>query len=164
MLQRFAPRNDDMMTKLKAVTKFKFCSGHRLMNHENKCANLHGHNYAVFIHAESENNTVDDAGRVVDFSVLKDKVGTWILNNWDHTMILYKGDATAIAAAKTCEKNKVVFEMDAHPTAENMAKHLLEEVCPKVLAGTGAVVNKIVLWETEDSYGEASFDQGPNEI
>lgn len=144
------------MSTIKAVTKFKFCAGHRLMNHENKCANLHGHNYAIFMHAESETGEMDNVGRVVDFSVLKEKVGGWILENWDHTMILCKDDTEAVNACSACQKNKPIFIMDEHPTAENMAKYLIEQVCPKVLKGTGARVSKIVLWETEDSFAEAT--------
>lgn len=144
------------MSKIKAVTKFRFCAGHRLMNHENKCANLHGHNYGAFIHAEAESNRLDDSGRVVDFAVLREKVGGWILENWDHTTILCKDDTVAINAVRECEKTKPIFIMDSHPTAENLAKYLLEQVCPQVLKGTGAIVTKIVLWETEDSFAEAS--------
>lgn len=146
--------------KVKAVTKFRFCSGHRLLGHENKCANLHGHNYHAFIHAEAEDlsNQFDAVGRVIDFAVLKEKIGGWILENWDHTMILYEKDAKTIELVKQCERNKEIFVMDANPTAENMAKYLIEQVCPQVLQGTGVVVRKIILWETEDSFAEATLE------
>lgn len=143
------------MSKLSVVAKYKFSSGHRLMNHENKCRNLHGHNYSVFIHAESETGEMDDAGRIVDFSVIKEKVGNWIKENWDHTMVLYKGDEVAIKAVEPCMTHKPTFIMNEHPTAENMARHLFDNVCSEVMKGTGAKVTKIVLWETEDCYAIA---------
>lgn len=139
-------------TTIKAVRKYHFCSGHRLMGHESKCANLHGHNYSAFFHAEAE--ILDDVGRVVDFAVLKEKIGAWIDKHWDHTMILYKEDKATINALEQCEKNKPIFLLDQNPTAENMANYLIQTVCPQVLKGTGVKVTKIVLWETENCFVE----------
>ena len=51
------------------MRKVAFCAGHRLLNHEGKCANLHGHNYLVEFHITG--NEVDDLGRVVDFADIK---------------------------------------------------------------------------------------------
>lgn len=148
------------MSKLKAAVRYQFCAGHRIMGHENKCANLHGHNYVAFFHAEigdGSEGSLDKLGRVIDFSVLKSKMKEWIDTNWDHTMILYEKDAQTIEALKSCEWNKPVFLLNKNPTAENMARYLLEEVCPKVLEGTGVKVSKVVLWETENCYVEVEL-------
>jgi len=51
------------------------------------------------------------------------------------------------------------FVLPYNPTAENMAKYLLEEVCPQVLDGTGANAVSVRIWETQDSYAEASVDR-----
>ncbi len=40
-------------------------------------------------------------------------------------------------------------------TAENMAQHLLTEVCPRALEGSGVRIVKVVLWETENCFVEA---------
>ena len=143
------------MGKLSAVVKLKFCAGHRLMGHEGKCLNLHGHNYIAHIYAESENG-LDTVGRVVDFSVIRETIGEWIKENWDHTMILNKDDTNTIHAVESCEKTKPIFLMDGNPTAENMAQYLLHEVCSNALKDKGARVTKVVLWETEDCFAEAS--------
>jgi 6-pyruvoyltetrahydropterin/6-carboxytetrahydropterin synthase len=37
-----------------------------------------------------------------------------------------------------------------------MAKYLLEEVCPSILEGSGAVATRVRIWETDESYAEAS--------
>ncbi|MFW5872193.1 MAG: 6-pyruvoyl trahydropterin synthase family protein, partial [bacterium] len=73
------------------VRKIHFCYGHRVVKHENKCANLHGHNGVVWIHA-TPTKQKDQVGRIIDFSVLKQKVGGWIDEHWDHTMILWEQD------------------------------------------------------------------------
>lgn len=48
--------------------------------------------------------------------------------------------------------------MPYNPTAENMAKYLLEEVCPVILQGSGAQATRVRIWETDESYAEASVD------
>jgi len=93
---------------------------------------------------------------VIDFSVLKEKIGGWIDEYWDHTMILFDKDADAIKACKSVDSNKPIFILSSNPTAENMADYLLREVCPDVLRGTGVEVIKVILWETENCYASVS--------
>lgn len=131
------------------VRRVQFCAGHRVTNHESKCANLHGHNYVALIHAEPEDGQLDDIGRVVDFSVLKEAVGGWIDTNWDHGLILWEGDRETIAAIQSLYTQKL-FLLPENPTAENMAKFLVTIVCPAVLKGKGVRVVKVDLWETEN--------------
>ena len=61
---------------ISCTRRIQFCAGHRVLGHENKCANAHGHNYVAYISARS--NDLDKVGRVIDFSVLKEKIGGWI--------------------------------------------------------------------------------------
>ena len=110
------------MAKIECIRKLTFCAGHRVLGHESKCANAHGHNYSVFIHANAEK--LDHLGRVIDFSVLKEKIGTWLDTYWDHTFIIYKEDTELIACKNVLEKNKQVFVCHFNPTAENMAEYL----------------------------------------
>lgn len=96
-------------------------------------------------------------GRVIDFSVLKERVGGWILANWDHGFVVasHDGDARrAIAAFMSGGLPQKTFVLDRNPTAENMARHLALEVAPRVLEGTGVRVVKIVLEETENCFAE----------
>ena len=143
--------------KTTATRRIQFCAGHRVKGHESKCANLHGHNYVAFIHATAD--SVDSIGRIIDFSVLKEKIGGWIDKNWDHTMILFHEDLETIRlCAKVPERNKEIFLLGKNPTAENMAEFLLKEICPEELKDTGVKVNKITLWETENCFAEVSLD------
>lgn len=141
---------------MKCSRKIHFCSGHRVLNHESKCANLHGHNYIAWIYAES--NGLDKLGRVIDFSVLKEKIGGWIDRNWDHTTLLYKIDPL-IKYSEDFGENKKVFVCDFNPTAENMAEYLLNIVCPSELNSTGVKVTKIVLYETENCFAEVECEK-----
>lgn len=145
---------------MEVVRRLQFCAGHRLVKHEGKCRNVHGHNYVVYIHAVSRKvlgkNGLDELGRVVDFSVLKEKFNTWIQDYWDHGFIVNKEDI------ELCEflhkdKDQKIFILEDNPTAENMAYFLLWDVGDTLFPPeSGIVINKIVLWETENCFVEVS--------
>lgn len=138
---------------ISAVRRIQFCSGHRVMNHESKCATVHGHNYVMYIHAVAEE--LDRIGRVIDFSELKLRAGAWIDENWDHNMIVFKEDVDLVQLMKMAPRKKDPFIMDSNPTAENMANFFLRIICPQIFDGTGIFIYKVVLWETENCYVEA---------
>lgn len=144
--------------------RLQFAAGHRVKNHESKCAHLHGHNYVVEVTAMGD---LDSIGRVLDFSVLKQLVGGWIETNWDHGFILWSQDSEAIAAI--CEMERQMQKakpgwaqkchlMPSNPTAENMAAYLLNVVGPKVLAGTGVRLVEVLVRETENCSAIARLD------
>jgi 6-pyruvoyltetrahydropterin/6-carboxytetrahydropterin synthase len=132
--------------------RLQFAAGHRVLGHENKCANVHGHNYVVEITACAD--ALDGIGRVIDFSVLKERIGGWIEEHWDHGFILYSEDADVVLALMQVPGTKT-YGMPANPTAENMADFLLRVVGPLVLTGTGVHVTRVVVHETENCWAEA---------
>lgn len=140
--------------KVEAVRRVQFCAGHRVLRHEGKCANPHGHNYVAHLFAEAD--ALDEIGRVVDFSALKSNVGGWIEACWDHGFLYWEADAE-VARMLTVAPGWKKYALSANPTAENMAAHLLNEVCPRLLAGTGVRVVRVVLEETENCRVEASL-------
>lgn len=125
------------------------------MNHESKCANPHGHNYIALFYANAPG--LDEIGRVIDFSVLKEKIGGWINKHWDHAFLLYCKDTALYEALVPFEATKPIYQCSFNPTAENMATYLLNTVCPDVLSETGITVFKVELWETENCKAEASL-------
>ncbi|HRD55799.1 MAG TPA: 6-carboxytetrahydropterin synthase [Parachlamydiaceae bacterium] len=138
------------MSRIKCVRKICFSSGHRVFGHEGPCKNPHGHNYSAHIFAES--NGLDQLGRVIDFSVLKEKIGGWINRYFDHTFLVYEKDEEMIQALKMVKTDKEPFICPFNPTAENIANYLLLVVAPKELEGHNVKVTKIVLYETENCY------------
>jgi len=139
--------------KISAVRIIKFDAGHRVVNHESKCRTLHGHEYKAEIFAEGE---LDDLGRVIDFSVIKNIIGKWIDENWDHNMIIWSQDPNLEHILK-CEGLKKPFVFPMNPTAENLAQYLIS-ISNDLLNGTGVSVKKIKLWETSNCYVEAKID------
>lgn len=142
---------------IECVRRITFCAAHRLYKHESKCAFLHGHNYVAFIHAQAEGE-LDLVGRVIDFGTLKQKFGGWIDASWDHGVILFAEDGEAINLIKRVPSWKL-YILPYNPTAENMARYLLEEVAPILMRGEAVAITKVVVWETENGYAEAVYDQ-----
>ena len=140
------------------VREVHFSAGHRVSGHESVCANLHGHNYEAWIHC-CPIDDLDALGRVIDFGVVKAKVGAWIDSHWDHGFVLWTHDSAGRAAMQAFEASsgltQKVFWLDRNPTAENMAAALLE-VARSILSGYGIVVEKVVLFETPRCYAEVS--------
>lgn len=133
--------------------RIQFCAGHRLINHEGPCRNLHGHNYVALFSAQAVSGDLDHVGRVVDFSVLKERMGGWIDRHWDHKFLLCKDD---LAMIRFCgEQGFPVYSMTSNPTAEVMAEHLLREAAPGQMQGTGVRIVSVKLWETENCFAEA---------
>jgi 6-pyruvoyltetrahydropterin/6-carboxytetrahydropterin synthase len=161
------------MTKMITATRrIQFCAGHRVYGHESKCANMHGHNYVALITAEAiickdgaTPDGLDPLGRVVDFSVIKDQVGSWIDEAWDHAFIYWNEDPELeplFSAGDDDLPGGILaehksFAFDANPTAENMADYLLRKICPAVLGDTGIRVSRVRLWETENCYADAEL-------
>ncbi|CAN5504380.1 6-pyruvoyl tetrahydropterin synthase family protein [soil metagenome] len=119
-----------------------FCYGHRLLNYNGKCAHLHGHNGKAVITVETPK--LDDLGMVVDFSLLKKTVGTWIDETLDHTMILHQDDPMVPVLKK---QNERYYVTDFNPTAENLAKMIYDYT-----RSAGFNVVDVTLWETENSF------------
>jgi 6-pyruvoyltetrahydropterin/6-carboxytetrahydropterin synthase len=102
-------------------------------------------------------------GRVIDFAVLKARIGEWIERWWDHGFIHHKDDPLIRGAVLDVangifrdvngpDAELKTFALPYNPTAENMARYLLTDVCPKVLAASPVVVVEVTLWETENCY------------
>jgi 6-pyruvoyltetrahydropterin/6-carboxytetrahydropterin synthase len=125
------------------VTKeIHFCYGHRLLNYDGKCRNLHGHNGKAVVTVEA--TELDRLGMVVDFTRIKKLLGSWIDDELDHRMILHRDDP-ALPELKRLGEPVVVVEVN--PTAENIAKMIFDHA-----RAAGLEVVEVTLWETENSF------------
>ena len=140
--------------QLTIMRRVKFCAGHRLFGHGGKCEHFHGHNYTADFFVTGDK--VDAVGRVLDFADLKARVKGWLDEHWDHSFLIFDQDHNARAALEMVQPKRM-FLLPYNPTAENMARYLLEEMCPQALAGSGARAIRVRLWETDESYAECSL-------
>lgn len=134
--------------------RLTFCAGHRVYGHESKCQYPHGHNYVVHVTAVAVRE-LDSIGRVIDFSVLKEKLGGWLDENWDHAFIYFQKDKE-LAGVFTSNRKWKHYVLPSNPTAENMAAYLLDVICPELFKGDKIEVTSVILEETENCLAEAS--------
>jgi 6-pyruvoyltetrahydropterin/6-carboxytetrahydropterin synthase len=136
------------MSKITITRKLECDTGHRLMGHESKCRNVHGHRYVFEVTCEAPK--LDDVGRVIDFSVVKAEVGTWIDDNWDHAFVFQAGDPIETFLR---DHNQRRFMMMAPPTAENMGALLLG-VARDLMQKHGITVTRVRCHETPNCVAE----------
>lgn len=107
--------------------------GHRVVGHEGKCQFLHGHNYRIhFTVAATE---LDNIGRVVDFSVIKSALCAWLEENFDHKFLIWDEDPMLVALQEVSAESLVIVPFN--PTAENIARYLVDIIGPQRLNQDG---------------------------
>lgn len=125
----------------KVKKTFSLAYGHRLLNYNGKCENLHGHNGKIEIIIKAEN--LDEENMVIDFTLIAEKLKTWLNANLDHKIILSKKDPLLkILRAE----GQLCYETAENPTAEALAELIFEkakEIFPNVC--------EVKFWETDSS-------------
>lgn len=127
--------------------KLEFDAAHRVMKHESKCKNLHGHRYTVEVTCGIEH--LDGLGRVIDFGVIKQVFGAWLDEALDHGCVLNKQDDELIRLC-VAQGWKVLI-MGDNPTAECMSE-LLHTKAVELLEPLGVQVTSIKLYETPNCW------------
>ena len=108
-----------------------FSSAHQLRGYKGKCENLHGHNYKVEIFARGEE--LNNIGLLIDFGDLKSAADE-IVKYLDHRNI----------------NELPPFDEELNPSAENLARYILEYVNGRV-ADERVQVYKVRCYETPTS-------------
>lgn len=129
------------MKKYRITKTLHFCYGHRLLDYDGPCRNLHGHNARLEIDLAAE--ALDKRGMVEDFSLVGAKAKAWIDACLDHRMLLNEKDPLLPLLKKSGEP---VFVLNGNPTAENIAARIFAEI-----RGMGFPVSEVRLWETPHS-------------
>jgi len=125
------------------VTKsHHFCYGHRLLNYNGKCHHLHGHSGRADITLRTD--ALDSRGLSYDFFEIKEKIGKWIDDTFDHKMLLEKSDPIAELLAS---KKHTLCLIDCPPTAENIARMIYTHA-----KESGLPIVSVTLWESDNSW------------
>ena len=133
---------------------FHFDYGHRVLGHEGKCKHLHGHRGVVEVTVVAPD--LDELGRVIDFSCVKQVVGDWIDSHWDHNILLHERDPLLQAQEVFAGKAPYVMKY-GNPTAENISRELFE-IASSLLFQYNVSVTKIQMHETPNC--SATFTRG----
>ncbi|HEX8709889.1 MAG TPA: 6-carboxytetrahydropterin synthase QueD [Pyrinomonadaceae bacterium] len=127
-----------MAGQFEVMIERNFSSAHQLRGYKGKCENLHGHNYKIEIYARGRE--LDNIGLLVDFGELKDAADE-IVQYLDHRNI----------------NELPPFDVELNPSAENLARYILERVGARV--GTERVkVYKVRCFETPTSVATYQLD------
>jgi 6-pyruvoyltetrahydropterin/6-carboxytetrahydropterin synthase len=137
-----------MSATLSVTRRFEWDSMHRIPNHESVCRAFHGHRYAAEIVCAAP--ALDQVGRIIDFSLIKQEIGSWIDRNFDHTAILQRDDddpAIRAIVATNAGVGKPVYFLDGPPTVENIVQELARHATA-LMAPYNITVEQIRIWET----------------
>jgi len=119
--------------------------GHRLLKHEGKCRNAHGHRYAFELTCTAQ--ALDEVGRILDFGIIKSLVGGWLDSTLDHGFMVQEGDPLAVALH---QENLKLMVVGFPPTAEYLAQYVFSEA-QVLLSPHGVKVLHVTCYETPTS-------------
>ena len=122
------------------IKTLEFCYGHRLLDYEGPCRNLHGHNARVELVLESSD--LNSHGMVRDFIEVKEVMGRWIDDQFDHRMLLERDDPLV----PVLKDRDPIHVLDVQPTAENLARLIFEHARKQ-----GFPIREVRLWESSTS-------------
>jgi 6-pyruvoyltetrahydropterin/6-carboxytetrahydropterin synthase len=120
-----------MAGQFEVMIERNFSSAHQLRGYKGKCENLHGHNYKIEIYARG--SELDNIGLLVDFGELKEAADE-IVAYLDHRNI----------------NELPPFDEELNPSAENLARYILERVASRV-GDERVSVYKVRCFETPTS-------------
>jgi 6-pyruvoyltetrahydropterin/6-carboxytetrahydropterin synthase len=132
----------------RVTREFEFCFGHRLMDYDGKCRQIHGHNGKACVTLAGDQ--LNHLGMVMDFVEMKRVLATWIDATLDHALLLHQDDPLVKTLQAAGEK---VLPLGVNPTTENLAKLIYEYAESK-----GLPVVEVTMWETTYSY--ATYSKG----
>jgi 6-pyruvoyltetrahydropterin/6-carboxytetrahydropterin synthase len=143
------------MAKIRLTKIFHFDTGHALAGYDGKCRNVHGHSYTLEVTVTGEpisNPNHVKFGMVIDFGDLKQIVQKYVIDDYDHALVLNKNTIYKEIGEFLKERNHHILLVDFQPTGEMMIQdmaqriqnHLPENVC----------LHHLRLYETGTSYAE----------
>ena len=144
---------------MEITTRLEFDAGHRIPQHKSSCKNLHGHRYAIEVTIKGEvvsDKSNSEFGMVMDFKDAKELIKKTIVEEWDHSFIVYKDDAVVLKFLETLADHKtVVFPLV--PTAENMALVAMDKLKISFNKEFGSLIKpfKVRLYETPNNWADA---------
>jgi 6-pyruvoyltetrahydropterin/6-carboxytetrahydropterin synthase len=127
-----------MAGQFEVMIERNFSSAHQLRGYKGKCENLHGHNYKIEIYARGRE--LDNIGLLVDFGELKEAADE-VVQYLDHRNI----------------NELPPFDVELNPSAENLARYILERVSARV-GDERVQVYKVRCFETPTSVATYQVD------
>lgn len=127
-VRRARPRARLSMPMYTLIINVSFSAAHFLRDYNGPCETMHGHNFRV--EARVSGTELNGIGIVMDFKVIK-KLLREVTDRLDHQVL-----------------DQIPPFDKLNPTAENIARHIFDEVAPPC-AAAGAKLSSVGVWETE---------------
>jgi 6-pyruvoyltetrahydropterin/6-carboxytetrahydropterin synthase len=142
------------MAKIRLTKEFKFEMAHALAGYTGPCRHIHGHSYELFVTVTGEpisDTTSPFFGMVMDFKQLKEIVRQQIIDEFDHSLVLYKATAPDQITGMGEFVGRLILS-DYQPTSEN----LLIDFAKRLKASIPSEISlySLKLRETVTSYAE----------
>ena len=140
------------MSKIRITKEFRYEGAHALFNYDGKCKHIHGHSYILYVTLKgSAANTPGEPkdGMLIDFTDLKAIINKYIIDRFDHALVLKKGAALAEEIGEAYDN---VIITDFQPTCENLICYFADEIKDKFPKGID--LYSLKLYETATSYVE----------
>ena|SRR5664279_1094487 len=144
---------------MRITRRLEFDAGHRIPDHKSQCRHLHGHRYALEITLVGDiiRQPGDPAnGMVMDFSEIKLLAQQHLVDQWDHSFLVYAGDSPVVAFLKSMPGHKTVL-LDCVPTAENLAEQAFAilDAIYRDTYGNQLHLEQVRLYETPNCWVDA---------
>ena len=144
---------------MRITRRLEFDAGHRIPDHASQCRHLHGHRYAIEITLSGD--IIDAAGQpvngmVMDFGEVKAIAKAHVVDPWDHSFLVYRGDAPVVDFLAAMPGHKTVV-LDTVPTAENLASEAFRILDSRYrdTFGNHLKLERVRLYETPNCWADA---------
>lgn len=149
-----------MTSRQTVVKRIEFPAGHRLMNYNGKCKNLHGHSFVAEVCLGADQ--LDGMGLVIDFTDVGRFLKTWIDQNWDHAFIVNNDDKKLLEFLLV--NNLKVYalrtgEDGENPSVENLSKHMYKILYEEYSSHPGLIIEYVDIWESSSSYARFTYER-----
>jgi 6-pyruvoyltetrahydropterin/6-carboxytetrahydropterin synthase len=142
------------MGKIRITKLFDFEMAHALKGHDGLCCNIHGHSYKLRVtvvgipvsNLESPKN-----GMLIDFSDLKRIVKEFVIDKYDHALVLNNTTDSTVLEVLKKHYNRIII-VDYQPTTEQILMdfaQILQKALPETIS-----LYSLRLSETTTSYAE----------
>lgn len=113
------------------IVSKRFAAAHRLVNCQGQCSKLHGHTWTVEVSVEGDN--LDPNGMLVDFRILKSKIGQ-VIEEMDHSYL---------------NEMPPFNQENCNPTAENLAAYIFQRL--RSILAPELTLAEVRVWESPDA-------------
>lgn len=142
------------MATIRITKMYDFEMAHVLKDYDGPCRNIHGHSYKLYvtvIGSPLEDSGSPKKGMVMDFKDLKAIVKRFIVDRFDHALVINSETDPVMVESMKRHMEKLII-VDYQPTSENLVNDfagIIQSHLPDHVQ-----LHNLRLWETATSYSE----------